>query len=535
MQSIATPMKPAKPAAPALAKGGTSRAKAPKAAARSATAGKTTAKGAGGAPKGGGTKGGEGGKSGGAKAGGGAKDAPSGKTPPKGPAKSAPAAEAKPAPARKSAAAATKPASKDSKPASKDSKPAAKDAKPASTAVKPASKDPKPATKEAKPAATKPRRPTKSGGEAEFAAKPPKALHYRMPAEWEPHFGTWLTWPNKKGISFPGKGAYEAVIPTLLSMIRALVTSEEVFINVSSEDDKAFLRDSLTLAEQRRVHLVDIPSMEPWCRDHGCTFVVRNHDKSGGAVIWKFNAWGGKYDKALTDAGISLKMAQFLGARLFDPGIILEGGSIDVNGSGSVLTTESCLLNKNRNRGKKREDIEKVLKESLNVSNILWLPGGIEGDDTDGHIDDIARFVNRNTVVTMVADDPKDKNKAILERNLEALKSMKIEDGTPLEVLTMTMPQPIVRKGQRLPASYANFYVGNKIVLLPTFDDPADEKALEVMVRAFPTRRIYPIDCRDLVWGLGAFHCLTQQVPLAAFPKVLDLIQNPPQPPRPVY
>ncbi|MGI8603066.1 MAG: agmatine deiminase family protein [Verrucomicrobiales bacterium] len=356
-----------------------------------------------------------------------------------------------------------------------------------------------------------------------------------MPAEWEPHFGTWMTWPNKKGISFPGKRTFDAVIPTLFSMVRALLTSEDVFMNVSSAEDKQLIRDTLTLAEQRRLHFIDVPALEPWCRDHGCTFLVRNHDRAGGAVVWKFNAWGGKYEKAMADSGISLKMARFLGGRLFDPGIVLEGGSIDVNGTGTVLTTESCLLNKNRNRGHNREDIEQILKEYLGVTNVLWLPGGIDGDDTDGHIDDIARFVSQNTVIAMVEGNLRDKNQAILTKNLERLREMKAENGADLEVLTIPMPQPIMRRGQRLPASYANFYVGNKIVLLPTFEDASDEKALEIMVKSFPGRRIYPIDCRDLVWGLGTFHCLTQQVPLAAFPKVIDIVQNPPQPPRPVY
>jgi agmatine deiminase len=371
--------------------------------------------------------------------------------------------------------------------------------------------------------------------EVEFSRKTPRQLHFRMPAEWETHFGTWMTWPNKKGISFPGKGAYDAVVPTLLSMIRALITSEEVFVNVSSEEDKQLLRDGLTIAEQRHLHLVEVPSMEPWCRDHGCTFLVRNHDKAGGAVVWKFNAWGGKYDKAMADSGIALKMAKYLGGKVFDPGIVLEGGSIEVNGTGTVLTTESCLLNKNRNRGQKSEDIERILKDHLGVSNVLWLPGGLEGDDTDGHVDDLTRFVNRDTVVTAVEENPRDKNHDVLQHNLERLEGMTIEDGTPLKVVPIPMPQAIVRKGQRLPASYANFYIANKIVLLPTFDDAGDEKALEIMVKSFPTRRIYPIDCRDVVWGLGAFHCLTQQVPLAAFPKVLDLIHNPPPAPRPVY
>jgi len=369
----------------------------------------------------------------------------------------------------------------------------------------------------------------------EVSTKTPRQSRFRMPAEWEPHYGTFLTWPNRKGISFPGKGAYEAVLPAFESMLRALIASEQVFINVAVEEDKQVIRDLLTIAEQSRIHFLDTPSMEPWCRDHGATFVVRAEDKGGASVVWKFNSWGQKYDKANVDAGISRRMAEYLGGKIFEPGMVLEGGAIEVNGTGTVLTTESCLLNKNRNKGVKKEEMEKLLKDYLGISNVLWLPAGLEGDDTDGHIDTLTRFVNKNTVVTCVEDNPKDKNHAVLKKNLELLKTMKIEDGTDLQVVSLPMPQPIVRKGQRLPATYANFYIGNKVVLLPTYDDPADEKALEIMVKSFPTRRIYPIDCRELIWGLGTFHCLTQQLPLAAFPKVVDLIRNPPPAPRPVY
>jgi agmatine deiminase len=389
----------------------------------------------------------------------------------------------------------------------------------------------------AKPASAKPvaAKVAKKGAWFEVLSKTPKQSRFRMPAEWETHYGTFLTWPNKKGISFPGKGAYEAVLPAFESMLHALIASEQVFINVACAEDKQVIRDLLTIAEQSRLHFLDTPSMEPWCRDHGATFLVRAEDRAGGSVLWKFNAWGQKYDKASVDAGIGRAMAEYLGGKIFEPGMVLEGGAIEVNGSGTVLTTESCLLNKNRNKGVKKEDMERLLKDFLGVSNVLWLPGGLEGDDTDGHIDTITRFVNKNTVVTCVEENPKDKNHAVLKKNLELLKEMKIEDGTDLQVVNLPMPQPILRKGQRLPATYANFYVGNKVVLLPTYDDPADEKALEIMVKSFPTRRIYPIDCRELIWGLGTFHCLTQQIPLAAFPKVVDLIRNPPPAPRPVY
>ncbi len=357
-----------------------------------------------------------------------------------------------------------------------------------------------------------------------ISGKTPRQAHYRMPAEWEPHLGTWITWPSRKGISFPGKTAYDEVLPGFLSMIHALLSSEEVFLNVSDPEDRQYLEDNLTIAERRRLHLVDIPAMEPWCRDHGCTFVLKDEGRIPGAVTWKFNSWGQKYDKALPDAQISQKMAMHMGVKIFDPGVVMEGGAIEVNGTGTVITTESCLLNKNRNRGLKKDDVEKFLKDYLSVSNILWLESGVEGDDTDGHIDDITRFVSRHTVITMVENDPKDPNHLPLQRNLERLKEMKAEDGTPLEIIPLQMPAAIVRKGQRLPASYANFYIGNKIVLLPTFGDPADEKALETMVKCFPTRRIYPIDCKEIIWGLGTFHCLTQQIPLGFYPLIMNMM-----------
>jgi agmatine deiminase len=431
-----------------------------------------------------------------------------------------------PVPKAKSPVKAVKPAAAAKPVATKSASPVAKAA--AKDVAPPAKPKPSPAP------ATKPK-PAKKGAWFEVSTKTPKQSRFRMPAEWETHYGTFLTWPNKKGISFPGKGAYEAALPAFESMLRALIASEQVFINVASDDDKQVIRDMLTIAEQSRIHFLDTPSMEPWCRDHGATFVVRAEDKGGGSVVWKFNSWGQKYDKANVDAGIGRRMAEYLGGRIFEPGMVLEGGAIEVNGSGTVLTTESCLLNKNRNKGVKKEDMERLLKDFLGVTNVLWLPAGLEGDDTDGHIDTITRFVNKNTVVTCVEENPKDKNHPVLKKNLELLKAMKLEDGSDLQVLPLPMPQPILRKGQRLPATYANFYVGNKVVLLPTYDDPADEKALEIMVKSFPTRRIYPIDCRELIWGLGAFHCLTQQLPLAAFPKVVDLIRNPPPAPRPGY
>ena len=227
-----------------------------------------------------------------------------------------------------------------------------------------------------------------------------------------------------------------------------------------------------------------------------------------------YNAWGWKYPPFDLDDNVPVRVAEALGGLpVYHPGIVLEGGSIDVNGSGSLLTTESCLLNPNRNPTLKKSQIEKVLKDYLGVSNLLWLGDGIEGDDTDGHVDDLTRFVNRDTVVTVIEEDEHDVNHEPLHANLQRLRAMTTEDGSPLHVLTLPMPSKIVREGQRLPASYANFYIGNTVVLMPAFGDPHDAWAASALRQAFPDRQIVSIDCRELIWGLGAFHCLTQQQP----------------------
>ncbi|HEV8423282.1 MAG TPA: agmatine deiminase family protein, partial [Chthoniobacterales bacterium] len=227
---------------------------------------------------------------------------------------------------------------------------------------------------------------------------------------------------------------------------------------------------------------------------------------------WDYNAWGGKYPPCDLDEVVPTRIAERLRLPVYYPHMILEGGSIDVNGAGALLTTESCLLNPNRNPQLSREEIEQRLRDYLGVRQILWLGDGIEGDDTDGHIDDLTRFVGQRQVVTVVEEDESDANYAPLQANLERLRGLTI-NGQSLEIATLPMPRKIVRENLRLPASYANFYIANTNVLLPTFADPGDDEAMEVLQRAFPGRRIVPIDCRELIWGLGAFHCLTQQQP----------------------
>ncbi|HWB61476.1 MAG TPA: agmatine deiminase family protein [Chthoniobacteraceae bacterium] len=341
----------------------------------------------------------------------------------------------------------------------------------------------------------------------------PAKLGYRMPAEWEPHEATWISWPHRNGISFPD--SYDQIPPVLAKMVDALADSEHVCINVIDEKQEHEVRQQLKKNGARTDHVkfFHIPTNEPWCRDHGPVFLVRDKEPRMAIVDWDYNAWGWKYPPFDLDDDVPSEVAKHLGMEVFYPDMVLEGGSIDVNGAGTLLTTKSCLLNPNRNPDLTKTEIEKRLTDFLGVRHILWLGDGIEGDDTDGHIDDLTRFVNRNTVVTVVEEDHDDANYFPLQENLSHLREMETEDGTPLNVFTLPMPSRIVRDGQRLPASYANFYIANKVVLLPVFKDVNDQWATAVLQKAFPERKVVPIDCRELIWGLGAFHCLTQQQP----------------------
>jgi len=339
----------------------------------------------------------------------------------------------------------------------------------------------------------------------------PAALGYRMPAEWEPHAATWLSWPRREGISFPD--SYDRVLPTLRAMVAALLESEQVNINVCNGAHEAEARATLDRLPNDGLTFHIIPTNEPWCRDHGPIFVIRDEEPRLAVVDWDYNAWGGKYPPFDLDEVVPTRVAEKLGLPVYYPRMILEGGSIDVNGSGALLTTESCLLNPNRNPQLSRAQIEQRLRDFLGVREILWLGEGIEGDDTDGHIDDLTRFVDERSVLTVVESNRSDPNYEPLQANLERLRGLTIS-GKPLEVTALPMPGKIERENQRLPASYANFYIANECVLLPTFSDPNDAEAVDVLQNAFPTRRVIPLDCRELVWGLGAFHCLTQQQPL---------------------
>ena len=342
----------------------------------------------------------------------------------------------------------------------------------------------------------------------------PAALGYRMPPEWAPHRGTWLSWPHKQE-SWPGK--FEPVPAIFADIVRHLSPHEEVHINVAGPNMEAEVRGVLRGAgvDAGNVFFHANPTDDAWCRDHGPIFVQRAvGDRREEAVIdWGYNAWGGKYPPFELDDVVPTRIARELGLPVFHPGIVMEGGSLDVNGAGTLLTTEACLLNPNRNPSLDRDDIEGYLRDYLGVTKILWLGDGIVGDDTDGHVDDLTRFVDPSTVVTVVEDDPADDNYEPLRDNLRRLAGMTDQDGRPLRVVTLPMPRPLWHDGLRLPASYANFYIANGVVLLPAYDAERDPAARDTLQSLFPTRRVIPIDCTHLVWGLGAFHCVTQQWP----------------------
>lgn len=342
----------------------------------------------------------------------------------------------------------------------------------------------------------------------------PASLGYRMPPEWAKHRGTWLSWPHRES-SWPGR--FEPVPRVFAEMVRHLAPAEEIHINVADATMEAAARNVLHAAGVRPddVYFHHFPTNDAWCRDHGPIFLQRKTaDRPEQLIVdWGYNAWGGKYPPFDLDDLIPTRIGEAFGIPVVYPGLVMEGGSFDVNGAGTLLTTESCLLNPNRNPGLGKADLERILRDYLGVSHVLWLGDGIEGDDTDGHVDDLTRFVNATTVVTAVEDDPSDENYEPLLENYSRLQSMSDQDGRSLQIVMLPMPAPLYYDGQRLPASFANFYIGNEVVLLPGYDPESTEAARETLQDVFPTRRVVPIDCHDLIWGLGAFHCVSQQWP----------------------
>lgn len=345
----------------------------------------------------------------------------------------------------------------------------------------------------------------------------PKSNGYSFPAEWEKQSAIWFSWPRPEGISFPGK--YHTVPGNLAAIVSQVIARESVHVIVPNENWEFIVRQQLAAYDcpTRRVKFFHLPTNECWCRDHGPAFVVkkgRGGAKQLAVVDWAYNAWGDKYPPYDADDALPTRVAGQLKLPLFRTPVIMEGGAVDFNGAGCVLTTESVLLNKNRNPSMSRKEVEEALCEWYGQERVLWLGDGIAGDDTDGHVDDLARFVNERTIVTAIEDDPRDANYKVLRENLRRLQLLRGLDGKPFDIVTIPMPRAIVHDGQRLPATYLNFLFVNGAVLVPTFRDKKSERiALSTLAKALPKHHVIGIDCTELLWGLGAIHCLTQQQP----------------------
>lgn len=343
-----------------------------------------------------------------------------------------------------------------------------------------------------------------------------------MPAEWEPHLATYLVWPHNRD-TWPG--TFECIPPVFARLAAAIARFEPVRIlaeDAAAQADAqpmvdAELQKAAGAVAGKRVQFVQVPTNDSWIRDHGPIFINRRGPGSGPAQIaldWRFNSWGEKYGPWTLDDAVPRELGKRFGFEVIEPGIVLEGGSIDVNGAGLILTTEQCLLNPNRNPGITRDEIEDYLMTYLGGAKVLWLGEGIAGDDTDGHVDDLARFVSAETIVTVVERDPADDNYRPLADNLRRLEALRDLEGRAFKIATLPMPPALYHEETRLPASYANFYIANGAVVMPHFDCAADAQAQELLGRLFPGRQVIGVRAIDLVWGLGTIHCLTQQHPL---------------------
>jgi len=340
-----------------------------------------------------------------------------------------------------------------------------------------------------------------------------------MPAEWEPHRATWLAWPHCEK-DWPGK--FETIPWVYAEIIRHLAKYERIELIVNDVAAEKRARRTLQLAHawNANIHFHRWSTDRVWTRDSGCSFVLSQGSLK--AVKWRFNAWA-KYGNWRMDEHVGSLMASAASAAELRPEhrkkrIVLEGGAIEVNGQGTLLATEECLLGKvqERNPGMSRRDYEKTFADFLGISQVIWLGEGIRGDDTHGHVDDVTRFVAPDTVVTSVESDPQDPNYEPLRENLRRLRDAVDQSGNSLSVIDLPLPAPLIFEGRRLPASYANFYIANGLVLVPVFNDPNDRVALDIVADLFPDREVIGIYCGDLVWGFGAIHCMTQQQPKAS-------------------
>ncbi len=334
----------------------------------------------------------------------------------------------------------------------------------------------------------------------------PRTLGFRMPAEWETHEATWIAWPHNEE-DWPGR--FEPIPWVYGEIVRKLAEVERVRILLQNDDAEYSARYVLEKVgvQWEAIEFFSLETDRVWTRDFGPMF-LRNEAGAVGAAKWRFNGWA-KYENHLADEMAGMSIPELVGVEAWRPDMVLEGGSIDVNGQGLLLTTEECLLSdvQSRNPDLTREEIEAAMGDYLGIDQVLWLRNGIVGDDTHGHVDDLARFTSPDSIVMVSEDDPNDPNYEPLRENWEIVKSF------PLHVRRLPMPAPLIFDGQRLPASYANFYIANQTVLVPTFNDPNDRVALNVLAECFPDRRVVGISCVDLVWGLGTLHCMTQQQP----------------------
>ncbi len=343
--------------------------------------------------------------------------------------------------------------------------------------------------------------------------KTPRDLGFTFPAEFEKQRAMWLSWPHKEA-SWPGK--IETIFPVYAQFIKLVSEGQKVCINVAGEEMKNFALGHLQTAGANlgNVEFYMHPTNDAWCRDHGPAFVVNRTTKEKAIIDWGYNAWGDKYPPYDLDDVVPTLIGKKLGLPVFHPKIVMEGGSVEFNGKGTLISTTACLLNKNRNPHLDQTGIEKYLADYYGVSNILWLGDGIVGDDTDGHIDDITRFVNEDTVVTVIESSKADENYEPLQENLKLLQKMRLENGKQINIVELPMPHAVIYEEQRLPASYANFYIANQYVVVPTFrDDKNDQTALDILQGCFKDRKVVGLDSTDLIWGLGSFHCLSQQEP----------------------
>lgn len=343
----------------------------------------------------------------------------------------------------------------------------------------------------------------------------PKELGYYFPAEFAPQAATWLSWPHKEA-SWPGK--INTIYPFYSQFVKELTLGQKVCINVNDEAMKNFAIGHLQQAnvDLSKVEFFFHPTNDAWCRDHGPAFLVNPNAAEHKKVIvdWDYNAWGNKYPPYDLDDVVPTLIGKHYNIPVFYPQIVMEGGSVEFNGKGTILTSTACLLNPNRNPHLNQEQIEKYLCDYYGAQQILWVHEGIVGDDTDGHIDDTVRFTNEDTVLTVVEENKMDDNYQLLQDNLQLLKQMRLLNGKQLNIVELPMPDLVEYDGQRLPASYANFYIANHAVIVPIFNCAKDDKALQIIQSCFPNRKVVGIDSTEIIWGLGSFHCMSQQEPM---------------------